>query len=309
MGAAVAVATTVEEQLSWERRMAPKAAIAAVLAGVLTLIGGVYNGLALNNKPAALFVDALGRLEQNGKIGGSQSAFIPQFEFFQNHSGALILGGFLLGLGALATGLALTYLAFATRARNPRFPRVGVYFAFVGGVLVCVASIVSAFGTNALVDALLAGPKTVDAIRDTARPVSFTAGRLIQAVGVLALAGAYVLVCLQAMRVGLLTRFMGVLGVIVGLLIVIPLLAAAPILQPFWLIALGALFAGRWPGGVPPAWRTGRAEPWPTAAEQRERRRAAQASGGGAAVAIETAPERPSKPHPSSKKRKRKRRG
>ena len=32
---------------------------------------------------------------------------------------------------------------------------------------------------------------------------------------------------------------------------------------PFWLVALGVLFLGRWPRGVPPAWSTGRAQPWP----------------------------------------------
>ena len=60
------------------------------------------------------------------------------------------------------------------------------------------------------------------------------------------------------MRVGLLTRFMGVLGVIVGV-------AVAPILpidqqgiiRVFWLAALGMLFLGRWPSGTPKAWATG----------------------------------------------------
>ena len=51
------------------------------------------------------------------------------------------------------------------------------------------------------------------------------------------------------MRVGLLTRFMGVLGIIVGVLFIIPLGSSLPIVQAFWLCALGALFLGRWPRG------------------------------------------------------------
>src|SRR5205823_7093693 len=66
-----------------------------------------------------------------------------------------------------------------------------------------------------------------------------------------------VLVSLNAMRAGLLSRFMGVLGIILGVLFVLPLIAS-PIIQLFWLLALGLLFLGNWPGaGRGPAWETG----------------------------------------------------
>jgi hypothetical protein len=57
---------------------------------------------------------------------------------------------------------------------------------------------------------------------------------------------------------------MGVLGVILGALFVLPLIAS-PIIQLFWLLALGALFLNLWPGGRGPAWETGEPEPWPSA--------------------------------------------
>jgi hypothetical protein len=102
---------------------------------------------------------------------------------------------------------------------------------------------------------------------------------------------------------------MGALGIIAGLLVVLPIVAVAPILQPLWLLALAALFLQKWPGGVPPAWRTGQAEPWPTAAQQREARNAARGKRPAARVSDAVADE-PNEPklHPSSKKRKRKRR-
>jgi hypothetical protein len=129
------------------------------------------------------------------------------------------------------------------------------------------------------------------------------------------------------MRVGLLTRFMGVLGIIVGVLFIIPIGSSLPIVQAFWLTSLGVLFLGRWPSGMPPAWVTGEAQPWPTQQELREARMEAQAEKAAStddedekrprrmgrrerAEAPETpAPELPARrPHPSSKKRKRKRR-
>jgi len=133
------------------------------------------------------------------------------------------------------------------------------------------------------------------------------------------------------MRVGLLTRFLGIIGAIAGAMPLIggffaPQLAAFPILQVFWLGAVGALILGRWPGGnVPPAWTSGRPEPWPTQQEireQRERELAAAKAGKGRPEEAEDAPLTPAPvprgaddgeetagaAHSSSKKKKRKRR-
>ena len=122
------------------------------------------------------------------------------------------------------------------------------------------------------------------------------------------------MISLNAMRVGLLTRFMGVLGIITGGLQILPFGGPLPVVQCFWLLMLALLFLGRWPNGQPPAWRTGNAEPWPSAAE---RARAAPARvRGGARRGPE--PEAPSaepepvaagpSPSASARKRKRKRR-
>ena len=59
---------------------------------------------------------------------------------------------------------------------------------------------------------------------------------------------------------------MGVFGIALGPAFV---LRFGSLILPLWLIALGALFAGRWPGGLPPAWESGEASPLPSAAERR----------------------------------------
>jgi hypothetical protein len=308
-------AATADQTLEWEARHRPRAATAAFLGGLLTLAGGVYNGLSLQDTPTPLFLDSLRNVAEDGPIGGRPSIRVDQFQFFADHTTQILLGALILGLGALASALAITYLAHATRFRTDRFPRIGLHIALVGGVLVLVGSILTALGTSTLVDDLLDTQRTVDAVSDAERPGTLYAGRIIQGVGSLTLAASYVLVGLHSMRVGLLTRFMGVIGIFAGVLVIIPLIAVAPVLQPFWLISIGVLFLGRWPGGVPAAWRTGKAEPWPTAAEQREARM--KQAGGRTPKRAEPPPtdtpdngEAPvGKPHPSSKKRKRKRRG
>ena len=134
-----------------------------------------------------------------------------------------------------------------------------------------------------------------------------TAGIIDQLIGPLALAAGLFLISLNAMRVGLLTRFLGILGIIAGVLTVAPQLMPLPVIQSFWLISLGLLLLGAAPGGAPPAWSTGNAEPWPS-----QRRCGA---GTGAARAHRADQRRRRRrgvlapAHPSSKKRKRKRRG
>ena len=114
------------------------------------------------------------------------------------------------------------------------------------------------------------------------------------------------MISLNAMRAGLLTRVMGILGMFAAGGTVILYGPSQPLL-PLWIAFLGPLFLGRWMGGQPPAWVTGEAEPWPTGAAMREERM--RARGQLAEPDPEPVEEQAAgKPHPSSKKRKRKRR-
>ena len=116
-------------------------------------------------------------------------------------------------------------------------------------------------------------------------------------------------ISLNGMRSGVLSRFMSVLGIVVAAFLVL-FSGQIPFIQSFWLVALGGVFLNQWPGGRGPAWESGKAEPWPSAAELRAER----AKGDGAAEAPpqddepqEAEPE-PVPQRPSSRKRTRKRR-
>jgi hypothetical protein len=99
---------------------------------------------------------------------------------------------------------------------------------------------------------------------------------------------------------------MGVLAIIAGGALI--LLPQNPIII-FWLLALSLLYARRWPQGMPPAWETGTAVPWPSATEVAEQRAAARSNAPRRDPEADIVSESgPSGPHSSSKKRKRKRR-
>src|ERR1019366_8389655 len=137
--------------------------------------------------------------------------------------------------------------------------------------------------------------------------------QLVGQAAALLLAIGFVLVSLNGMRVGLLSRFMGYLGIFAGVLVLFQI-TQVPIVQAYWLLAFAYLVSGRWPTGVPPAWRSGRAEPWPSSQEMRAGRLGA--SGHGRAQPSATpAPETVGAPGPAGgrgrsggSKRKRKRR-
>jgi len=114
--------------------------------------------------------------------------------------------------------------------------------------------------------------------------------------GRLGLAISLLYTCLFAMRVGLLTRFWGSLGMALGAAALLGLVLFLVI----WFIYFGLLLLGRLPGGRPPAWAAGEAIPWPTPGEK---------------AAAELEPEDPLDPPPpgdadaGGERRKRKQRG
>jgi hypothetical protein len=303
-----------EQQLAWEARQRPYAGIAAIVAAVMSLGGTLWNQAIFRDVPRAGFLESLQHAVEPGPIGRLESVRTAFFQFYDDHGTAILGSSVVRALGLLALGWIITFIGAATRARRPELAKPFVYAGLVGAVLSAVSTVLNAAGVNVAISNFLDGPRTVDAAADVGGESLLVAASLIGLLGSLALAVGVVLVSLNAMRAGLLTRFLGVLGMITGALIVIPL-GPLPVVQAFWLFALGLLCFGTLPGGAPPAWRTGKAEPWPSqqqAAEER-RRRAAEARGGADAPPepdeIEPEPVAAGRPHPASKKRKRKRRG
>ena len=82
--------------------------------------------------------------------------------------------------------------------------------------------------------------------------------------GRIGLAFALLYTCLWAMRTGLLSRFWGSLGMAMGAAALLLLIQFTLI----WFLYFALLAAGWVPGGRPPAWASGEAEPWPTPGEK-----------------------------------------
>jgi hypothetical protein len=293
-----------EQQLAWEASWRPRAGLAAVIGGVLTLAGFLWTAIAFRDLPRISYVESLTHALAPGPIGSQPSLRTPEFEFYKDHAFSFIGSSVVRAIAYLAFAYSITFLAVAARARRPELPRPVVYIALVGAVLFAVAGLLGGIGWVAAVGDYLDGPKTVDTATDVSNNSLVLTASLIAQLAQLGIAAGLLLVSLNAMRTGLLTRFLGILGMISGALAVLSQFVFA-FLQAFWLIALGFLLLGLGRGGIPPAWRTGVAEPWPTRAEVAAARREAAPK----QQPDESAPAPAGRPHPASKKRKRKRRG
>ncbi len=306
----MAVVAEPEQQLAWEARQRPRAAIAAIVAGFLTLAGYLWAGLGLRDTPRAGFLESLANAFEPGPIGTQPSVKGAIFAYYDENALTIIGSATVRALALLALGWTVTFLAAATRARRPELLRLVVYLPVIGAALAAISTLAGAVGTIVAISDFLDGPRTVDAARDVGGGSLLITAEILGQIGPLALVAGLFLVTLNAMRVGLLTRFLGFLGIIAAVLTILPLMPL-PVVQSFWLVGVGLLMLGLVRGGLPPAWRTGRAEPWPTAVEAAQRRRAAEDRKQGI---VRPEPEPEPQPasagrgHPSSKKRKRKRR-
>ena len=335
------------DALAWEAEHRRPAAWGAFFAAVLTIIGAVVSALAQGAVPkfedrVVTEVDALRIAAEGRPVPGGRLAAVA--DYLGHHPLPFIIGAVIVGVGVVLTFLPLGFLFKATRARRARLPQLSIVAAAVGAVGYGIGQTVALVSYYAGAASFTgAADRSNSAAADALNNSGVVVGSIVGQLGRLSLALALVLIPLNAMRAGLLTRFMGILGVIVGATLVLPL-DQFGIIRAFWVGALGLLILGRWPSGLPRAWVTGEAVPWPSQQELREQRQAAarRARGGrggrrepaggpdgakGAPAerdrererrresvppARAPAPRRPepggAQPHSSSKKRKRKRR-
>ena len=281
---------TPEQRLEYEARARTRQIVVAAAAGILVM--------------AAVLVRIGG---PQPKVSEQTLALVTENQRFTRD----LIGSIVGSLSYFALAWTLWYLWGCTRAREPNVkPRFVGILAVAGGVLsgISVVAYVLAYGHQAH-QFVNNGSQTYPEANALLTKPFLVVPQITNDLGFLLVAVGLVLVSLNAMRVGLLTKFMGYLGIIAGILTIIPLVPI-PIVEAYWLLALAYLLSGRWPSGVPPAWSSGRSEPWPKAQRQA---REPLLGRGRAKPAPEPAPEAVGAPAQSSTrsstpKRKRKRR-
>ncbi|HTP23447.1 MAG TPA: hypothetical protein VMJ65_27830 [Solirubrobacteraceae bacterium] len=281
-----------EERVAYESRVRTRQVVIAAAAGILVM--------------AAVLVQIAGpHVNVNEQTLGLVTA--------SKRVGLDLTGAFLSALGSLALAWTLWYLWGCTKAREPNVrPTFVGYLAIAGGVIAALSAVGSAVASTVAAHKFVThGLQTYPEANALLHRVWVVVPNVTVYLGALFVAVALVMVSLNAMRIGLLTRFLGYLGIIAGVLTIIPIVPI-PIVEAYFLLALAYLFSGRWPSGVPPAWASGRSEPWPKTQRERPAREPLLGRGRGR-PAPEPSPEpvgaqSPGSTRATTPKRKRKRR-
>ncbi len=308
----------ISEHLALESERRARLGVPAFAGGMIYFLSAIIVSATLSAAPTVGLVQGL-TPALSGEANPAVSPRAVEVKYISHHAFALIAGSTLKAIALLALTLVLLLLFDATRFRRPQTWPPARLLVLVGGVALAVVNIAHQvvgsiqahsfaighdFSSHAVDQALTKGAVNVG-------------GQYLDLLAALALTVGMIVVSVNAIRVGLLTRWMGVIGIFSGILIFLPIGGATlEIVPAFWMVGMGILYLGRWPNGDPPAWAAGEARPWPTQAERRAEREE-QASDGqstkgkpalvpGSEVA--PAPAQPASAGGSSRKRGRKRR-
>ncbi|HUA73635.1 MAG TPA: hypothetical protein VL988_02665 [Solirubrobacteraceae bacterium] len=269
-----------KDQVAWETERRTRLAVPAFAGGVLYLLSGIITASTLNGAPTVGLIQGL-----ESALKGTAASMVrpraPEVKFISHHAGPLIAGSVLAAVAIGVLTLVLLLLVEATRFRRPETWGPARMLVIAGGTSLAVISVAHQIVTAIETHNFAVGHDLSNHAVDNALTKG-TANLLIDyldLVAGLSLAVGMIVTMVNAMRVGLVTRWMGVVGMISGILIFLPIGGATlEVVPSFWIVAMGILYIGKWPNGQPPAWESGEARPWPSRAQMRE-----EAAGGKAA--------------------------
>jgi hypothetical protein len=245
---------TPDEILAYESRVRTRQVVIAAVAGICLIVASIVQLTGPHTKVDELTLDLL----------------VANQRFPLD-----LIASIINAIGSLAIASTLLFLFRAARSRNPERVKPWIrYIVLVGGILAAVAGVVYAIVVAIKVhEFATTGSQTYAEANHLTSGAGLLGLQVLGQLAALLVAVAFVLVSLQAMNQGLLSRFMGYLGMFAGALVLFQI-TQVPVVQTYWLLSVAYLISGRWPTGVPPAWRSGRSEPWPSSAEMRARRAA-----------------------------------
>jgi hypothetical protein len=301
----------IREQVARETERRNRLSVTAFGGGFLYLLSAIIISETLNGAPTVGLLQGL-KPALEGEATPAVSPRTEEVKFIGSHAFPLIAGSALVAIAVGILTLILLVLLDATRFRRPQTWSAARPLVIGGGVAVAVVSIahqvVTAidthsfavghdFSNHAVEQALTKG--TANSIIDY---VDLLAG--------LALAAGMIAVMINAMRVGLLPRWMSFLGMFSAILIFLPIGGAELQLVPaFWIVMMGILFSGKWPNGEPPAWNAGEAVPWPSRADMRASAPTGKGQPALAGAAADAGPAPAQAPSVGSSRKRRRKRG
>jgi len=269
------------EEVAQEGRRRRRLGIPLIAAGALFVLSAVTASAVFSSAPSVSLTRAL-MPALAGRALPAVSARTERIRYLSHHSLALIAGSIMLTAALAVAALAVLVLWDASRRRRANIlgpARILILTGLPFAAVPMANSILGAVEAHRF--AVGHDHSLAAADRALSSGTPFMVLALLGVILGLAFAIGIGNASLNAMRLGLVPRWMGVFGLFVAVALVLLQAQGLSIIGGVWALSLGLLYLGRLPGGDPPAWASGEARPWPSAAEQREARQRAGAAGGG----------------------------
>jgi hypothetical protein len=252
-----------------EQRIRARLGVPVAAGGAVYLLGAIIIYQSLLHLPVVGVLQALTPALE-GEAQAPRSPEALEVRYLAGHAFGLIAGAVLEALGLLALFAGLYFLLEATRARSDQASEGTRITLLIGGILTPLILIVQQIVRDVKAHQFIHGHNFSQAAVEAAvskGAANLLAGYLGLLLPVVLVVGM-VLTLVRAARVGLVPRWLRTFGVVCAFLL-LPVFASAFLLQILvagFMVALGFLFLERLPEGDPPAWREGRAIPWPSPA-------------------------------------------
>ncbi len=298
-----------ERQLEIEGAQRSRVAAMAIAGGILYLIGQLILLVLISAKePAVGILQGLSPALHGLKAAAVDPRAIDE-HFLNKHAAENIVASVISALGLVAMVWPLRYLREAEVARSGRPSRVTAIVATWAAPTVAVGTIVLTIS-----EVVGAHKFITHAVQNTAAYEAATGGAfrgsfdILYLLGYLGVAIAFVLIPLRAMRVGLLTRPIGIIGIMAGVLFILPVIPI-PVLALLFLVGFGVTLLEV--GGTvrPPAWDAGEAIPWVSPQRGPARGAAPARRRANKPATVPPAPKVSGAPSPSASKKRKRRRG
>jgi hypothetical protein len=307
-------ASQIREQIASELSRRQRLAVPAFASGVVYLLSTIVIASVLRTAPTVGVLQGLEPILR-GESHPLVSPRAAEVKFVSQQTFGLIAGSLLGAVSVIGLTLVVLLLLDAARFRRPQTWAAARPLVLYGGVAVAILGVANHVAIAIQAHSFDVGRDFSNHAVDQVLPSIFvppqsTVNIVIAYLGLLvglALSAGIIATALNAQRVGLLPRWMGILGMFAGV-IVSPIGqqlfgAELQVVPALWLVMMGLLYIGRWSKGDPPAWEAGEARPWPSPSQQRAERQAAEGSGKPVAdVAPE--PTRPSSGRAANRRRR-----
>jgi hypothetical protein len=284
----------ISEQVARETAVRNRLAVPSFAGGFLYLLSAIVITETINGAPTVGLIEGL-TPALSGVANPAVSPRTPWMKFVSSRAAELIGGGVLSGVSLALLTVILLLLVGAVRYRRPQSWRPTRTLVIAGGVGLVLTSIAHEVVTAVEAHNFSVGHDHSNHAVEQALLTSTANGIVgyVELVAGLALVAGMIATMVNSLRVGLLPRWMCILGIFAALLIFLPDISAElQVIPAFWMVMMGILLMGRWPQptGDPPAWAAGVAVPWPSRGGGRFAGRPAAATAGAGEAPAPVAP-------------------